>query len=443
MGKARKSKKASKQTRKENQLPYNGNSSRRSSVQGSAAHSSQSQDIDHSTVNADNSMDAPQRLFGRDLSSSIILCQEMGVSFLPANDEVDGSIADEAVSGSKSKPTNQYVTPAVEKQDQIVHVPQAPRVLATSQRQNYNVHGSAAIFFDALTPPRQPDMQNQHYPAGPDYFENLSDEVVLHIFHYLLRYTLAKCALVCKRWNRLVNDESLWRRVDLSGRVIESRQLAHLVNRGTMFLRMAKTEVIDLSMAVISTDLLAELFGICHNLRRLSLENVELNENIFHLETLNLAWTWMPRPTIIYLSLCMPSSVRKLNISGCRENITDEDVYKLCQSCPNLVELDLSDATAITGESVVHIEKNLRYLEHLALSRCYQVTPNIISILASLPCLLALDVFGMLAEMPLQHLCSQLPRVQINKFPFSSVARPTTGNRRTSIWGERVRENVA
>lgn len=31
-------------------------------------------------------------------------------------------------------------------------------------------------------------------------------------------------------------------------------------------------------------------------------------------------------------------------------------------------------------------------------------------------------------------------RVQINKFKFSSVARPTVGPRRSSIWGLRVRD---
>lgn len=31
-------------------------------------------------------------------------------------------------------------------------------------------------------------------------------------------------------------------------------------------------------------------------------------------------------------------------------------------------------------------------------------------------------------------------RVDINKFKFSSIARPTVGTRRTSIWGLRVRD---
>jgi F-box and leucine-rich repeat protein 1 (S-phase kinase-associated protein 2) len=48
----------------------------------------------------------------------------------------------------------------------------------------------------------------------------------------------------------------------------------------------------------------------------------------------------------------------------------------------------------------------------------------------------------MLKENAIQHLCDRLPNIQVNKYPFSSIARPTTGIRRTSIWGLRVRDNL-
>ena len=54
--------------------------------------------------------------------------------------------------------------------------------------------------------------------------------------------------------------------------------------------------------------------------------------------------------------------------------------------------------------------------------------------------LLYLDVFGMLNDSMLQTLRAKLPNIEINKFYFSSVARPTVGIRRTSIWGLKVRE---
>lgn len=54
--------------------------------------------------------------------------------------------------------------------------------------------------------------------------------------------------------------------------------------------------------------------------------------------------------------------------------------------------------------------------------------------------LLYLDVFGMLNDSMLQTLRAKLPNIEINKFYFSSVARPTVGIRRTSIWSLKVRE---
>lgn len=49
------------------------------------------------------------------------------------------------------------------------------------------------------------------------------------------------------------------------------------------------------------------------------------------------------------------------------------DVADLVSSCPRLRELDLSDCTLLTGESVRQITM-LEDLNFLALSRCYLIT---------------------------------------------------------------------
>ena len=49
------------------------------------------------------------------------------------------------------------------------------------------------------------------------------------------------------------------------------------------------------------------------------------------------------------------------------------DVLQLCVNCPNLTELDLSDAAQITSQSVEHIVSHLTSLRYLAMSRCYYV----------------------------------------------------------------------
>lgn len=51
-----------------------------------------------------------------------------------------------------------------------------------------------------------------------------------------------------------------------------------------------------------------------------------------------------------------------------------------------------------------------------------------------------LDIFGMLTEAALTMLEHTFTNISINKFLHSSVARPTVGTRRTSIWGLRTRD---
>ena len=114
----------------------------------------------------------------------------------------------------------------------------------------------------------------------------------------------------------------------------------------------------------------------------------------------------------------------------------------LCKRCTNLCELDLSDSLRLTDRTVESIRWNLPKLRQLSLSRCYSVLPSTIGTLDTLPQLQAINVMGMLTKKPLEELQALLPKMMLNKIPFSGVARPTTGQRRTSIWEQRVRENV-
>lgn len=114
-------------------------------------------------------------------------------------------------------------------------------------------------------------------------------------------------------------------------------------------------------------------------------------------------------------------------------------VKNLIVSCPKLVELDISDCAMVTLATTNSI-MNLKHLEHLSMSRCYSIPPSTFWRLAPMPSLMYLDCFGILKEENLQLLKSNSNKTQINKFLYSSVARPTVGVRRTSIWGLRVRD---
>ena len=42
------------------------------------------------------------------------------------------------------------------------------------------------------------------------------------------------------------------------------------------------------------------------------------------LEALNVGWTNMSRGAVLYLVICLPPSLLKLNLAGCRETLEDE-----------------------------------------------------------------------------------------------------------------------
>lgn len=320
--------------------------------------------------------------------------------------------------------------------------------------------------------------------------------MVLHILHFLPKRVLSTAALVCKRWHRLTQDESLWSRMDLSYHQLQQGALGHIISRQVMILRLTQAKIVhppilpdscaysedfrsrllllDLSMVNISCDSLVELFKRCNRLKKLSLEHVKVNENVLsalslsknleilnlamveginekglryllsncqNIRELNLAWTYLNVNSIQYICTNLPKTLDRLNISGCRKLLSDKNVFELVSRCKDLRELDLSDCTSVTGEAVSYITM-LRDLNFLAVSRCYQISYKSLLQLKKIPSLLYLDVHGGYVDTTeLRHVQENLgSHVQINKFKFSSVARPTVGTRRSSIWNMRVRD---
>lgn len=148
---------------------------------------------------------------------------------------------------------------------------------------------------------------------------------------------------------------------------------------GTQVLRLAKTEVcdpiydanapaltrpsmrnlqyLDLSMAAVSCAGLAELLRWCRSLRKLSLEHCvlddsccrylatngqleALNMSMCHgvtetaltaiaagctqLDSWNLAWAKLDEPSLHVLCVQAPATLQRINLSGCRQTLTDQ-----------------------------------------------------------------------------------------------------------------------
>uniref|UniRef100_A0A8C8XXT0 S-phase kinase associated protein 2 n=2 Tax=Panthera TaxID=9688 RepID=A0A8C8XXT0_PANLE len=115
------------------------------------------------------------------------------------------------------------------------------------------------------------------------------------------------------------------------------------------------------------------------------------------------------------------------------------DVSTLVGRCPNLVHLDLSDSVMLKNDCFPEFYQ-LNYLQHLSLSRCYDIIPETLLELGEIPTLKTLQVFGIVPDGTLQLLKEALPHLQINTSHFTTIARPTTGNKKNQeIWGIKCR----
>lgn len=201
--------------------------------------------------------------------------------------------------------------------------------------------------------------------------------MVLQVLKWLPKKTLLRCALVSRRFSRLVNDESLWTRLDLGSKILTDGVLAVVLSRGVVILRLAqsciydpvfgvhkhllgsecKVQYLDLSMARISPAALTELLSYCRSLKKLSLEHVQLNEEICmeiaqntdmealnlvlcegftplgikemfsglrNLQSLNLGWASLTGEELELFCDTVSPTVLRLNISGCRKAMTDD-----------------------------------------------------------------------------------------------------------------------
>ncbi|KAH8337296.1 hypothetical protein KR059_006045 [Drosophila kikkawai] len=346
--------------------------------------------------------------------------------------------------------------------------------------------GSAAESFFVF---RTPSM-SAHINSGINYFDRLSDEILLGIFKWLPKKTLLRMATVSKRFNRCSRDETLWTRLDLGLRTFRPGALEQIMRRGVQVLRLAQTTVqepaftpsaaafksrlqyLDLSMAAISKSSLRTLFSQCRQLKKVSLESTELDddicaemaknksleavnmtmasgltansvrlmmESLTNLSSLNISWTDLSADAVTALVTNISPNVIRLNIAGCRRVLFDSHVATLQRRCPQLLELDLSDCNSLTPEVIPAIMK-FKMLEYLSVSRCYLIPATRFIELKGMPSLTYLDIFGMLSDAAMEVLEKQMPKMGINKFIHSSVSRPTVGTRRTSIWGLRTRD---
>ena len=284
----------------------------------------------------------------------------------------------------------------------------------------------------------------------------------------------------------LAKDRSLWRGVDLTNVLIRPLSLVHVqsvLDRGVQAARFARCafaegelmfsqklslRYLDMSCCDTTAEQLnAILIANNHSLIKLSIENCNINQDTFDLlckthtklQVLNMALCKVSEPTVNFrhplspimkelnLSwiLCddeiqwnihgaidfLPENIERLNMSGYR-SIHDETLQDVTLRCGQLVELDISDCSFLTSDCLEYIASDLLALRCLSISRCHlMINFEPITRMRSLE---TINCYGLDLE---QALCA-IPELVINDSPFSTVARPTVGNRRSTIWTIRL-----
>ncbi|NXW11624.1 SKP2 protein, partial [Fregetta grallaria] len=254
------------------------------------------------------------------------------------------------------------------------------------------------------------------------YWDALPDELILAIFAYLPLNDLLYVSRVCKRWYSLSYDESLWQSLDLTGKNLLPGAIGQLLPAGVSVFRCPRTCIgnplfktntplrvqhMDLSNCTISVEDLQSILCLCERLQNLSLEGLVLCDNIIEsiaknprlmrlnlcgcsgfsaeslelmlsscsmLEELNLSWCDFTAAHVKATVNHVTSKITQLNLSGYRENLEIPDVIMLVERCPFIVHLDLSDSVMLQPVCFQYF-RQLGFLQHLCLSRCYQISP--------------------------------------------------------------------
>ena len=129
----------------------------------------------------------------------------------------------------------------------------------------------------------------------------------------------------------------------------------------------------------------------------------------------------------------------KVSLAGSRDKLLDDDVYELVNRCNRLLELDLSDASAISNKAVTHIVQHLSgTLRKLSLSRCFDIHPAKFLEVNTMPQLKNLNIFGMLVPYKLEILKKQLPHLSVNEDHLCYIARSATGDKKNQLWDVRL-----
>ncbi|XP_006825615.1 F-box/LRR-repeat protein 12-like [Saccoglossus kowalevskii] len=257
-------------------------------------------------------------------------------------------------------------------------------------------------------------------------FGKLPDNIMLDIFSFMDTHDKCRVARVCKSWNRLINDKSLWQHVDLQNCRVNLRNVWKVVrNHLSTSLKSLKLRGFLNSVKnteCLSNAVLMDLKERCPNLKYL--EVVEANFGALEVTSLpkslatlvlrscQLPMRWFKGmkehnalPELEYLDLtrctriaqfdlrdiAIRKHIKVLKLSNCYR-INDTGVQHITEEFPDLEVLELN-ACDITDLSLHHISRHLKKLKMLNLSQCVSLSDSGVVSLSTLKSLHWLSVY--------------------------------------------------
>ncbi|BFZ17162.1 hypothetical protein BsWGS_20201 [Bradybaena similaris] len=268
--------------------------------------------------------------------------------------------------------------------------------------------------------------------TGEATIEKLPENILLEIMRYLSMKDRCRAARVCKQWNNIFSNDSLWRHVDLLEFPISLKALWRLVRtRFSPRMSTLKLRCIDHIIEdpdgrydrkkSLSDAVLKSIAARCPNLEVLHIHHCHtknftfesLPTSIVYLEIAHcmLKLTWMTdkqkhlpilehlklincywvRDSVV-LDISVWRNLKHLSIRNSAALVTISGFITIAINLHELEYLNLCN-TYVDDYAVYHVTQNLKKLKELCLAKCHMVTDKgVVKIAMGLPVLNKLDI---------------------------------------------------
>ncbi|CAO3701434.1 unnamed protein product [Rhizopus stolonifer] len=246
----------------------------------------------------------------------------------------------------------------------------------------------------------------------------LPDELQLKVLAELPMQDLLKSSAVCKKWNDLVFDGSLWTRINVAPfyKTITSQCLIKLIQASSGFLKTANfrgcTVFNDSALNTLGEhcpQIEVLIIKDCRNLSSASI--MDFMRNAHYLRVLNISGLDQIKNSMLEEKSL--SKLEKIDLSWCR-NITGQDLIPLVASCALLRYLKLSGCPHLDESTMQSLGQSLPQLEYLGLAACTSLTDDgLLAFVSGKQQLrhLCLSSCARLTDATLRHLSQHTPRL--------------------------------